>query len=669
MRGRSAAAIAIAAVILFARDHHAGAQSRFAPRANTSQEEEALQLLEDGLYVSARSKAEEVLRRDPRSIAGHYVLGRAFFDAEGSLARAMFHLGRARELHEEENPVHFTSPFHQELLYQTARLAGQMELHEFQLELLGYHDHLYDPDLVAERAWPLMKLGRMREAREVAELAAGSPNMWQRSAGLNALCAVEGEARTRQPYFDACQRALADARIAASRRTPEGGQEEGGIAVDAHNAARAAAAALRFTEAEQIALEGVRRFEPTPANPWRLLTELYLSGGQTDQALSAFGEMMRWNDRQPAALRDQSRAENEAMVALVLMMAGENEQALARIDRALERPDRRGLTTDGAEQARGRHAILRRMIRRAALEERAERASWTGRGAQLVELVSAMPERAEAIADDERIIAVLTDSDRLKDTLRPFVPGSLAGLSPWMIGELIDVLGPAVVSVGLREARRLDAAEPAVNAAYLALEAELAAARGDEDQAIALARRAIPDLEGAGWSLLRARVAAVAAEAAYSSGKYRTANELFATALEVDPGVLRRRGLALPVAFAGRGDEAQEAIDLLSRSPRFDEEDGAFVVAVSASDVALRACLRTPTGNELRCAEVRKELGEDAPEEDAELSVAQRLAREAHRQFFSAHIELSSIDMRSLDGRTNGGSRVANERLRELMQD
>ena len=452
------------AFALLARDREAGAQAAPAPIASSPLEEEALELLENGLYVSARSKAEEVLRQRPDSIVGHYVLGRAFFDAEGSLARAMFHLGRARELHELENPINLMSPFHQELLYQTARLAGQMELYEYQLELLGYHDHLYDPDLVAERTWPLMKLGRMSEARDLATRAAGSPNIWQRSAGLNALCAVEGEARTRQPYFDACQRALVDARVAVSRRSAAGGDEEGGIAVDAHNAALAAAAALRFTEAEQIALEGVRRFEPTPANPWRLLTELYLAGGQLDPALNAFGEMIRWNDRQPAALRDQSRAENESMVALVLMLAGENEQALLRIHRALERPDRRGLTTDGAEQARGRNALLRRMIRRGVLEERAERASWTGRLAQLSVLFTSIPERMRGFPDDERAIAVLTDERRLLDTLRPFVPGSLAGLSPWMIGELIDVLGPAVVSVALDDARLLDPSEPAAAA-------------------------------------------------------------------------------------------------------------------------------------------------------------------------------------------------------------
>lgn len=667
-RARTTALVVAIALAAGVEPRSSDAQSASEPAARNAAEEEALELLANRLLVSARTEAERILARDPDSIVGHYVLGRAFFDAEGSLARALYHFGRARELYERGAPS--PSDFHQELLFQTARLAGQMELYEYQLELLGYHDHLYDPDLVAERCWPLMKLGRMEEARELATRASGSPNVWQRSAGLNALCAVEGEARTRQPYFQACERALIDARVAVARRPPGADDEGAGITVDAFNAALAAAAALRFPEAESIAEEGVRRFEATPASPWRLLVELHVSSGRMDEALNAFSQMIAWNDRQPASLRDQSRAENEAVVALVLYVAGESELALERIDRALDRPDRRGLTTDGAEQARGRNALLRLMIRRSLLEQEAERASYRGRGAQLANAALSVPDRARLLPDEERVIAVLTDEDRLIDTLRPYVPGGVDGLSPWMTGELVGVLGPAIVSVALREARLRDASEPAAAAAYLALEAELAAARGDEGDAVRLARQALTALDGPGFGLLRARVAAVAAAAAESSGATRDANELFAIAMEIDPGVLRRLGLSLParVERAG-GAEAEEAASLLERSPRLHERGGAFVVAVTELPAALRACLRTASGNELSCAEVPRTLPEDAPEEERALGAPERLAREAHRQLFGARIRLSSIDLGSLDGRTQGGSRLANERLRDLMQD
>ena len=694
-RTKTHLALALAAAVIASGSGGSRAQTAVGPQAHSPAEEEALELLANGLYVSARTKAERVLRDDPDSIVGHYVLGRAFFDAEGSLARAMYHLGRARELHERGTA--YEGPFHQELLFQTARLAGQMELYEFQLDLLGYHDHLYDPDMIAERCWPLMKLGRLDEARQFAQTAVGSPNSWQRSAGLNALCAVEGEARSREPYRVACLAALEGARAEVARRRPGSEDEGGGISVDAYNASLAAASALRFTEAEQLALEGVRRFEPTGANPWRLLVELYLTMGRMDDALHAFASMISWNDRQPAALRDQSRADIEATVATVLLFAGESEAAQMRIDRALERPDRRGLTTDGAEQARGRHALLRRMIRRAVAEEAAERASWEGFGARVANRLGSVPVGLATWPDEERVVAVLTDSDRLVDTIRPTVPGGIDGLSPWMTADLIEVLGPAVVAVALREARARDAEEPLAAPFYLALDVELAAARGDEAQALRLATELLPQLTDPGWALVRGRVALAGALSAEDEGQETRANELYATVLETDPGLLRRRGVALPAQIRGEGADAREAASLLEASPRFTDRRGAFELVVEAIPNGLRGCLRTALGNEIRCAEAHPpeappadahagehaddhaddhanggddgaEEEEDAPvDPDAELTLPQRLAREVHRQLFGTRIELSGIDLSSLDGRTTGGSALANERLRELM--
>jgi len=649
------------------------------PEAHSPGEEQALELLGQGLMVSARSSAESVLAVNPSSIVGHYVLGRALFDAEGSLARAMFHLGRARELYETtEMRSGVGSAFHQELLYQIARLAGDMELYQYQLDILGFYDSMYDPDLVAERCWPLMKLGRQDEARRFADVAVHSPNAWQRAAGYNALCALEGEARTRQPYHAACLQALEDARQrTAQPHTDE--HEQPGLAVDAYNAALAAASALQFEEAEQEALEGTHRFEPTGADPWQLLVELYISEGRMNDALDAFGNMVRWNVRMPAAMRDQGRAEIEASVAMMLLHAGATSTALERIDRALARPDRRGLTTDGAEQARGRHALMRRMIRRTLEQERAEQASWNGRSAQAWNAVSWAPRSLGAWPDDERIIAVLTDDERLVASIRPYVAGGLAELSPWLAGELVDVLGPAIVSVALRRAREVDQADQGTSPFYDALEAEIAAARGDDPTCVSIATRTLPRLEEQhGWALVRARLGAIAGHAAEHAGMPESARDFYATAMEVDPGVMRRLGYSLPVSITSTGGESDEAADLLARSPRFHSQSGFFELAVAQAPNGLRACLRTADGNELRCAEVQRpsehptdqERATEAAQDPAlrELTLAQLLAREVHRQLWSARIDASRIDMGSLDGRPTGTSSLASEHLREMME-
>lgn len=656
--------------------------------AQSELEREALELLNNGLAITARTRAEEALRQNPDSIVGHYVLGRMMFEAEGALGRAMYHLGRARELYETNYMrTGLGSPFHQELLYTLSRLAGQMELHDYQLELLGYHDHLYDPDLIAEHCWPLLKLGRIEEARQYANIAAHSQNPWQRSAGLNALCALESEARSREPAHRACLAALEDARAEAARHHRDD-EEQSGIAVDAYNAAQAAAQALRLSQAREYALEGVRRFEPTGADPWQILVELYLSAGQMSEAIDAFSSMLAWNNREPASMRDQGSAEHQAIVSLMLLLAGETERAMDRIERAMERPDRRGLTTDGAEQARGRHALIRHMIQNARNEELAEEASWRGYGSQLYNVLGALPRRIAMWPDEERITGVMADRDRLTSSLRPYMSGGIIGLSPWLAPELVSVLGPAVVQAGVDRARFLDETAELeslreVDAYYRAIEVEIAAAYGDDARVVDLAPPLLEALSEPPWAMVRARVAARAAEAAWSRGDNRAAQEWYSTALEIDPGVLRRTSQILPVRIVAGGDAAaSEAAGLLARSPRFSSFTGLFELSVDSFGDGLRGCLRTASGNELRCVEAYPPPPEpppsEAPEgqdpdaesgldEDEDLSLAQRLAREVHQRLFAANIPMSRIDFSSLDGSTIGGSREARDRLRELL--
>ncbi len=117
----------------------------------TPLEQEALRLYNDNRLLTARTKADEALARDPDSIVGHYVLGQILRRAEGALPKAMKHLGRARELYEEKyqptvaNLQDTPWLLHREILYAAQTLAGELERHEYQLQLLDYNDSLYDP--------------------------------------------------------------------------------------------------------------------------------------------------------------------------------------------------------------------------------------------------------------------------------------------------------------------------------------------------------------------------------------------------------------------------------------------------------------------------------------------------------------------------------------------
>lgn len=639
-----------------------------AAAAPTAEESEALRLYKADRPLAARTLADRILARSPDSVIGHYVLGSVLREAEGSLPRAMYHLGHARELYETRyglnRPPQSPWEVHRDTLFAIQGLAGEMEEHEYQLQVLEFYDYQYDPDLLAEHAWPLLHLRRYNEARDFARRAIATNDGWQQSLGRNALCAIEGEARQRQAQHAACLDAFQNAQRRAQGASDTSPATAPQVTVHAYNAALAAWSVLRHDEVERLAVEGTRRLQFTTANPWRLLVRLYVDEGKMAQAVDALREMQRWRVRQPAYLRDQDRAETDAAVATALLVAGEAEAGVRFVSRALERPDRRGLVSSNAEQALGAHALLRRALLRTQAELDLEKAVAAGLAERVASRARALARRLDAWPDDERVTSVLADERRLDSTLRFYLRGGIEPVAPWLVGDLIDVLGPGVIAVALAEVRREERANPTMTPYYDALEAEVLLAQGEEPRALAMARRALDALP-ASEALLHARVAAVAAESARATGDEALAFGLYERALQKDPGTLRRLGLAIParVAVQARGDAAEALGDALERSPRLRVGERGFRVTVTGDDRALRVCLASATGSDLGCADTRAERGESAEH------LAARAAEQFHRTAFATRVGLSTQDLRSLDGSTTTNDAAAREQMNGALRD
>lgn len=664
------------------------AQGEIPSFPRTALEDEVYTLYNDHKLLTARRKVEELLEAQPESIVGHYVFGNVLREAEGSLPEAAHHLGRARELYETQWPVSpvpdKSTPWllHRDILFSMQMVAGEMEKHEYRLQMLDFYDSLYRPRLIAEHAWPLMRLGRFDEAREYAKQAIDSVDPFQRSLGRNALCALEGEASERAPRYEACLAAFEDARERSLGDPIDAPPDERtNVAVHAYNAALAAHSVLRPDEVERLAIEGTKRLEFTPANPWRILVRLYVEQGRMDEAVAALREMQSWRARQPAWLRDQDRAETDATFATLMLVAGETETALRSVDRALARPDRRGLTSSNPEQATGAHALLRRAVARTHAEILRERATWSGTVEGYEQQLSGLGSRARAWADDERIISVLSEDERLYASFRMYVHGGIEPVPVWMLGDLVDVLGPGVVSVVLETVReREDLSE--FDPYYDAIEAEAALAQGDERRALDLAQSAMEGLSDT-ERLLVGRMAAVAARAAWELDDDAQALGFLTTALEKDAGVIRRMGLALPARVENRADgpAAARAFELLGRSPRLDVDEDGFLVTVEGSGQQLMACIYSPDGTMLSCAEptlptkapegAEEGTGPSEPEpvEVEDDDYAALLAEAFHQRAFAMPVVLSNVDLASLDGSSTVNEQAARERMQRLLDD
>ncbi|MCP4654706.1 MAG: hypothetical protein GY856_04710 [bacterium] len=428
------------------------------------------------------------------------------------------------------------------------------------------------------------------------------------------------------------------------------------------NAAESALGVLRFDEAEKLILEGAERFvSGTVSNPWLDLMLLYLGEGRISEALDAMRRMFVWRNHQPAVVDEQNRAETDLASALFLVVAGHPVAAARITTRTLDRPDRTGYTSSESEQMEAASALVDRVAQGLAAELAAEEASYSGFWDAALARLESRRRRLRAWSSGRRAAALLADERILLATLRPYLAGAVE-IPEWIAPELCSILGPGVVSAALGKARERETLA-AASGYFQAWEAEIALRQGRARDALAASRRALAELP-ASELLLQARVAAIGAQAALEAGAGSEAIELFDRAYQLDPGVLRRLGAALPTSFeATPGPIAEAAVGFLRRSPRFERARGGFRVRVEGIADAGTACLVGPRGTVLACAEAAPRAGEGTGD------VARRPARELHAAAFAPRIDLTQADLRSLDGSPTAAGGRSRERLKTVLSE
>ncbi|MEM8609333.1 MAG: tetratricopeptide repeat protein [Myxococcota bacterium] len=610
----------------------------------TPQEAQLWELIEQRRYVKARDEAERFLLEHPDSYVGHLVFAEAQHLGEANFPKALFHELRALELFEAE---HGSSPtgsqpwrWHGRILTALATTHGNLEHYDEQLEFMARFNELYTPQLKAELAWPLMKKRAFEEARLAAEdgLATGDPYQIERAK--NALCAIEFEAGDDEKSYETCRDAVEYARDHFGSAT----------AVDLGNYAEAARSIFRFDEAERLLMEATDRSVSWYGNPWLELADLYMRAGRFAEALSALREVPRHRAARPAHVRDSDRNEARRSLAAFLLLMGKPDDALRITEKALVLPDRRAHNSRDPEQDRSIVALLDRRARRMMAELTLEQAA----GAPFYERWWAQVEAAwlrfQGWLSGRQAARFLSDESRLVGTFAIGTARS-AVMPPWLTGELVSVLGAGVVRAAVEQARAEDE-RPGASVYYNSVLAEVALAQGEYDEAVRLAQEALAEAQP-GDALLSERVRAVMAA---SLSDPRQAVALYEEILGTDPGLFRRLGWALPVAIedSGAGIDRQIA-NALHRSPRFTDSDDGFRLQVTGS----QACLFGRTGASWGCSDV------DLQEDDTDRTVVERALDSFHAVVFSPRVDLSRIDINSLDG----SNRVTRNPLDELLQD
>ncbi|MEM6956609.1 MAG: tetratricopeptide repeat protein [Myxococcota bacterium] len=589
--------------------------------------------------IKAREAGEALVRERPDSYVGRFVLAWAHHYAEANFPMARFHMNEAMRLFtlrhgEDPRAVQgFPWRWHARFLNEMAAIAGDLEEYEERLGYIARYNEHYQPKIMAERAWPLMKLRRFDDARAAARegLASGDPR--QVEIALNSLCAVEFEAGDDRASYAACRRAVEHAR-----------QGSGPTAVDLANFAEASRSVFKLAEAERTLLEATEAAPAWYGNPWLELGELYTRGARFTEALSALKKVPPYRAQRPPHVRDADRNESRRALAAFFLTIGRADEALAITEEALVTPDRRGHNSRDPAQDRAIAALLDRRARLTVAARREEAAATEGLGARLVAWFDATRLRFEGWLSGRQAVKLLSGGERLVGMHRVGTSRA-AVVPPWLLGELAEVAGPGVALAAIEEARGSDPRAGA-EAYYDAFAAEAELVSGDEMRAIELAEQARSVL-GAGESLLRARADAIRAEAMRRIGDAR-APLAYEAAVEDDPGVFRRLGFVVPVRFeqVRGGDVEDDARAALARTPRFDDagESGALTVRLDGDAARLRICLMGSRDTVYDCAEGTPD-SDESPDD-----FAGRVAREFIDVAFAPRIDLSQGDIGSLDG-------------------
>ena len=313
----------------------------FAPKTQANmlqgdgEEQAALQSVENRKYIRARTQAEKLLERRPDSFIGTWVLSQVHHYEEGNNPRALFLVRRAKDQllrNYGARPTNVQAmSWHKKLLREESDLLGEMDRPLEEIAVLDTHDALYKPPLKRARIWPLMKLKRNDEAKEVARELILSNDVRHRVTGFNGLAAVESESYLRVRRWTVLEDGI--------KRT------QGRACILFHNASDSALGVFRFDNAEMLAKRALKaEISDCPKASYSRLIPLYLLQGNFNGAVSAIKKLQR--SPVEKRYRQQFHMETKVHLAELLWAVGKFEDGLKLADQVVNAPDRTGMTSE-----------------------------------------------------------------------------------------------------------------------------------------------------------------------------------------------------------------------------------------------------------------------------------------------------------------------------------
>ena len=644
----------------------------------TGKRNKARTLAEKAIGQLGQDRSADGADGSPKPILGALVLAQVYEESEGNFPKALFWVRQgltwiARDCGERPQDLR-AQQLHRDLLLQESMVLGSMDLRQDQLDALERYEAIYQPPKDDRKIWPLVKLGRFEEAREIGLRQIKSESSYVRNRAFNGLMAVECEARQRKASYDWGMRGHID----AQKRS----------CVIALNMGLASRQCFKFDEEEKfnrLALNASQ--QDCSSSPYIQSSATYLIRGDFQKSISALSSWIPKN----AMEWSQSHMRVKARRAELMFGLGVWYRGLKEIHEVVTYPDRSAGTDSASEEMLNLESFvlywaLLEGERIASEERRAIRSLWGSLKRQARRLSIAWTRWRVK----RQVIRYATYHHNLVDLIRPY----FSSVMPWYSATIAHILGGGVLRGALTRARQSEVQDfPEVASAYLdGFEAELAWVEGDNALVLELVERALVSIPKTA-RLLRYRLTALRWAARAEQNHLYTLDDDLHTLLSEYPLPLRLLNVPIPVQITLSGGAlAEEVHTYLKRSPRFMVSDSAsLTLQITEDDQRLQLCLIGAQGNRYRCAETlidlkaerallqRRRQGhkgqphdiqraraqvkegdseaetEDAPPKNEwslplEPNASLRLVDRAHQELFSPLVELTQKEMDTLDG-------------------
>ncbi|MBQ7567525.1 tetratricopeptide repeat protein [bacterium] len=579
--------------------------------------------------IDQRTRAEKKLKADPNDYRAHLLLGYVLHHAEGDLGRARYHLEKAHSLvvKADQRGERGARLFYSMICEELSMVLTEMDQYDAKIRLIKeMTTNGLGARWESEMAWPLMKLDKEYEARQIIQKCLNSSDPVARINAWNTLGALEADRGHYQASYDAFDGLNKELSRYLTRPN----------LTFCRNIGEACLPLGRYEEAEKYyTLAASLPFDDASfSNPYQDLTRLYLGQARFSEAINSLKKTYDWSNATKPFLYQQSMAENTQLYGMTLLEVGRPHDAVLKLNKLAQRPDRRGGTSLRIDQTEAGNLLCWNIAMQTDLERTREALASLDFVSGLISFTRNVLDpdcspncivclclrelrlRRNIDTSSKRIAALAANSHRIRASMLPYDTQSVNTVE-WFRPRLVEIWGTGLSEAALEDIKKNPPehylfSEPFMTALY----GEIAFLRGSYRQSAEYLSRAMDTLPRQ-EALLRLRTQTRLAMALQGCGEKDKATELFKQILEKDGAMLRELKARIPISIDVsaqiKPNIRKAIIKGLKRSPRFKVGKSNIHLKIDSTDTkAFRISLADEHGNVIRsvsCTAQFKDLG------------------------------------------------------------